>query len=372
MNVLFIYLKAFSSVGGIENFNKCFIKALSDISNSNAKIKLNISSLYDNISEDRYINKKYFFGFNGNKISFVSSVIKQLLHSDLIVLGHINFFLIGLLAIILRKKVIIIAHGIEVWENDSLLKTFFLRKVNLILSVSEFTKNKLIKAHNVNDSKIKIFHNTLDPFYTNKYINNNKLEIIEKKNIILSVSRLNKEEKYKGYDTVIRCMPEIKREFGEVYYIIAGKADSSEIERLNVLIKEVGQQGNVMITGEISEEEIVRYYNSANVFVLPSKGEGFGIVFLEAIYFGLPVVAGNKDGSSEPLLNGKLGKLIDPDNLKEISSAIIYFLSEKKYHKMQFRQESRKNVLEYFGYNVFLKKSTRYNILYYLTIYFNL
>ena len=61
---------------------------------------------------------------------------------------------------------------------------------------------------------------------------------------------------------------------------------------------------------------------------MPSKREGFGIVFLEALLHGLPVIAGNKDGSADPLLDGKIGLLIDPDNLKGISEAILSILEK--------------------------------------------
>jgi len=60
---------------------------------------------------------------------------------------------------------------------------------------------------------------------------------------------------------------------------------------------------------------------------MPSKGEGFGIVFLEALSCGKPVIAGNKDGSVDAVLNGKLGVLVDPDDVAEIGEAIIRVLS---------------------------------------------
>ena len=62
---------------------------------------------------------------------------------------------------------------------------------------------------------------------------------------------------------------------------------------------------------------------------MPSKGEGFGIVFLEALSCGKPVLAGNKDGSVDALLNGKLGTLVDPDDPAEIAEALIRILSRR-------------------------------------------
>lgn len=65
------------------------------------------------------------------------------------------------------------------------------------------------------------------------------------------------------------------------------------------------------------------HYNLCDVFALPSKGEGFGIVFLEALACGKPVLAGNQDGSIAPLADGKLGCLVDPDNVEEIADNLI-------------------------------------------------
>jgi glycosyltransferase involved in cell wall biosynthesis len=62
----------------------------------------------------------------------------------------------------------------------------------------------------------------------------------------------------------------------------------------------------------------------SDLYVMPSYNEGFGIVFIEAMYYGLPVIAGNKDGSVDALLNGKLGTLIDPMDINALKNAIKY------------------------------------------------
>ena len=82
------------------------------------------------------------------------------------------------------------------------------------------------------------------------------------------------------------------------------------------LVEEKNLTNNFILTGYIEDKELTDHYLLADVFVMPSTQEGFGIVFLEALVCGLPVIAGNKDGSVDALLNGKLGKLIDPDNIQ--------------------------------------------------------
>ena len=85
----------------------------------------------------------------------------------------------------------------------------------------------------------------------------------------------------------------------------------------------------VIFTGYIPEEELSAHYNLADLYIMPSLGEGFGIVFIEAMYYGVPVIAGNKDGSVDALLNGKLGLLVNPDKPEEIEIAIKKVINNK-------------------------------------------
>ena len=84
---------------------------------------------------------------------------------------------------------------------------------------------------------------------------------------------------------------------------------------------------------------------------MPSTKEGFGIVFIEAMYYRLPVIAGNKDGSTDALLNGELGLLIEPNSSIEIEKAVNKIIENKKAYK-----PNRQLLMENFGYDVYKKK----------------
>jgi phosphatidylinositol alpha-1,6-mannosyltransferase len=84
-----------------------------------------------------------------------------------------------------------------------------------------------------------------------------------------------------------------------------------------------------MMPGYIQDEELEDHFAMSDMYVMPSRKEGFGIVFIEAMYYGLPVIAGNIDGSADALLNGELGQLVNPDNIKELSTAIANVLENK-------------------------------------------
>jgi glycosyltransferase involved in cell wall biosynthesis len=104
--------------------------------------------------------------------------------------------------------------------------------------------------------------------------------------------------------------------------------------------------------GFIPEEELPDHFALADAYIMPSKGEGFGIAFIEAMYYGLPVISGNADGSADALLQGKLGQLTDPSDPNEIAGAISKliedpqnFLPNKEVVNTQFGYEAYKDKL---------------------------
>ena len=129
---------------------------------------------------------------------------------------------------------------------------------------------------------------------------------------------------------MISILPQLLQDGLQVKYILAGKADATEAKRMLELISTLKLEQHVLMPGFITEEEVNDHYLVSDVFAMPSKGEGFGIVFLEAMACGLPVIAGNKDGSTEALQFGELGTLIDPDDQQQLKAAIKNVLQQKK------------------------------------------
>ena len=69
---------------------------------------------------------------------------------------------------------------------------------------------------------------------------------------------------------------------------------------------------SVIFTGYVKDEEVAAHFSIADIYIMPSTKEGFGIIFIEAMFYGKPVIAGNKDGSADALQNGTLGILVNP------------------------------------------------------------
>jgi asparagine synthase (glutamine-hydrolysing) len=143
--LLFLNLTTFSHTGGIEKFNRALLKALSEL--EEAGISANSMSLHDRGSDENYFSTERYFPFNGKVFSFIAQVIKAASNYDTIVVGHINLALpaIAVKKLYPSKKIILIAHGIEVWDDLKGAKKQLLKEVDQIIAVSNFTKQKLIE-----------------------------------------------------------------------------------------------------------------------------------------------------------------------------------------------------------------------------------
>ena len=120
---------------------------------------------------------------------------------------------------------------------------------------------------------------------------------------------------------MLRALPAVSQRFPNVRYVIVG--DGPDRKRVEALSRELRVEESIIFAGYVPNEELAGHYNLCDVFVMASKGEGFGIVFLEALSCGKPVIAGNKDASVEAVLGGKLGMLVDPDDVGAIADAIV-------------------------------------------------
>jgi len=355
--ILFLNLTTFSKTGGIEKFNRCFLKALSDLEAEN-NIYSNSHSLYDLETDEQYYPSEKYTGFGQDKSKFVLSSLKKAKRFNYIVLGHINLAIVGIILKLLlpKKKIILITHGIEVWGKLPFLHRLLLKKADRIFSVSNFTKGKILELENIQEQKISIFPNTIDPYFPipdsfEKELSLRQEYDLKKEDFVLfTLTRLSSKEQYKGYDIVIKSLPALLKKYPRSRYVIAGMYDEIEKERIDSLIKELNLNSIVTIAGYIEDEKIVDHYQMSDVFIMPSQKEGFGIVFIEAMACGLQVIAGNMDGSVDALCNGELGQLVDPESEKEIIAAIERVADEALIWNENKAFELQQKALRYFGF----------------------
>jgi glycosyltransferase involved in cell wall biosynthesis len=332
MKLLYLGLKVFSATGGIEQVNKNWLFALSSLADK-GKLKFMAMSLYDDNSNGRYVHNLNFRGFKNNPFLFGLSVIWNSFSSNVMVISHLNLSLFALIAKLLNPRLTIILqlHGIEAWANLSGVQERLLNQSYKILAVSKFTRNTVLNKYPKLENKIIVFNNSLDgiaKYQFNEELRNkfrSKLNIDDNQKLIITIGRLLNSEAYKGYDKTIEAIASLKNK--SVVFHIIGKSEEIEKERIQKLIIENNLQTQVKLIGFVNDDELISYYQAADLFVMPSKGEGFGLVFIDAMANGLRVIGGNADGSLDAISNFSESYLVNPDDVNEIANSITIALN---------------------------------------------
>jgi glycosyltransferase involved in cell wall biosynthesis len=252
----------------------------------------------------------------------------------------------------------VVAHGVEAWDIKSGKLKAALQDADRILAVSNYTRERLLAEVGLAPANVSLLPNTFDAGRFT--IRSKPARLLRRYNlapdqpVLLTVSRLVGSEKYKGYDSLLRALPEVRKEIPELRYVIVGKGDDRV--RLERMIAEMGLGDCVTLAGFVPDEELCDYYNLCDVFAMPSKREGFGIVYLESMACGKPTLGGNKDGAIDALAGGELGALVDPDNQRQLAEMLVQLLRGTYPLPLIYQPETlRARVIEKFGYDVFRK-----------------
>ena len=257
-----------------------------------------------------------------NRLLFLASICTTMMtkRPALIICAHINLAPLALWTqSIFGSEYIVITHGIDVWDVKKGLLYRSLQRARLVIAASNYTKARLIE-NGIDPMKIRVLQNPVDTaaFYPAPVNLALKQRLaLEHKTVLLTVGRMSTRERYKGHDIMLQVMQKLDASF---VWLVVGEGDDAP--RLQRHAETLGVAEKIRFLGRIDDADLNDYYNLCDCFVMPSTAEGFGIVFLEAMACGKPVVASKTDGSIEPLMNGKLGFLVDPKNVDEIVSAI--------------------------------------------------
>jgi phosphatidylinositol alpha-1,6-mannosyltransferase len=361
MSTLFLTLRCFSATGGIEKVCRIMGKALYEESLVNDE-RLQVSSMYDHRSDafdNAYFPAENFSGYGINKLKFFWEMVNRGRKKKRVILSHINLLPVGWLIkkSSPRTELILLAHGIEIWYPLSSFKRKMLHQCDKILAVSDFTKSRVNEVHGIPMAKLSVLNNCLDPFLPLPSIHGKAGSLLKKYGfassdiILMSLTRLSSKERYKGYDKVIAAIAGLKKRYPQLKYIIAGSSDVREGSFVKNLLKKLNVEALVVLPGFIPDEELEAHFAMSDMYVMPSRKEGFGIVFIEAMYYGLPVIAGNIDGSVDALLNGALGQLVNPDDVSQIASAITNIIEDRSAFT-----PSRKVLTDQFSYEAYKHK----------------
>jgi len=236
---------------------------------------------------------------------------------DLVFCGHVNLLPV---ARMMTSNAILLTYGIEAWKPlRDRVRNRMAAQVRAVISISQITLDRF-RSWTSFDGKTFILPNAIhldeyapgprDPNLVARYG-------LEGKRVLLTVGRIVAAERYKGFDEVIEVLPDLPP---DVVYLIAG--GGNDVPRLRRKAEALGLTDRVVFTGLFPEVEKPALYNLADVYVMPSRGEGFGFVLLEAMACGVPAIGSRHDGGREALRGGQLGVLVDPASAADIRLAI--------------------------------------------------
>ena len=321
------------SIGGIEKYN-------TDLFNSITKLNHNV------ILVERFPGK-FFAKF----VFFLKCIFKFFIYKpDYIICGHLNFLpIIYLLRKFKDIKYSVSIYGIEIIpELKSIIKEA-INKADKIITISNYTKSLIIRKLPNVENRIFMLKSAVnaDEFNIEKK-DAHKINLLSLKNkkIILTLARLSTNED-KGQHRVLKSLPKIIEQIPNAVYLIVGGGNDDRINKF--LFENPILSKSVCFTGEILNQEKKIFYNLADVFIMPSKTEGFGIVFIEALACGLPVICSDGYGCRGGLLGGELGKLVDPEDTNSISNIIIECLSKENDLSLSQRKSIRKKTIKVYG-----------------------
>ena len=330
VRVLALVTEAFGGHGGIAQYNRDFLSALArcdrvgDVIVLPRRTATSVSTLPPGVRQLRPVESK--LGYS------LSTLWTAMTHQpiEFVFCGHLNMApLAAGICRVLNVPLWLQVHGIEVfWREPSALKRRSVQSARIVTAVSRHTRRRLLHWVGIDPARVKVLPNTVNPQYQP---GPKPAYLLDRhaaggKKVLLTVSRLDSRERYKGHDRVIRTLPRVLQQHPDTIYLIVG--DGDDRPRLESLAVECGVAKNVQFAGLVPPEELPHYFRLADVFVLPSTGEGFGIVFLEAMATGVRVIGGSQDGSRDALCDGALGTLVDPENAEELTSAILAALDD--------------------------------------------
>jgi glycosyltransferase involved in cell wall biosynthesis len=318
----------FAAEGGIARILRLYLKALCDQASPGSEVRVIVlnDATAPSAQLKQYSNGRMreATGCNRGKLRFVAEVLRQSVGCHRIICGHLHQLTVALAAKRWRPQLdyYLVAHGVEVWRPYTLLETAALRGATKILCVSEFTRRKMLSFDpGLDPARLVVLPNALDPYF--QATANALCAEPAAEPLILTVSRLQHHDAYKGIDHLIQAMPVLRERVPGARLRIVGTGDDQP--RLETLTASLGLDGAVEFMGFVDDAELNRQYGLCRVFALPSKKEGFGLVFLEAMAYGKPCL-GARDGGIPEVINDHCGALVDYGNVTQIAGAAARLL----------------------------------------------
>ncbi len=338
---VFVFLEIFACEGGIQSYVKDVLKSYADLVEPLGQemawpYQADVFLLRDgpechNPLEPSPLGFHYFKTHPAalGRVKLAAQLLAYLLRyrPERVFCGHINLApLIRALCQPLGIPYTVLTYGKEFWVKLPQHEQKALQQAASIWTISRYSRDRACEVNGLDSQRVKLLPCIVDgdaftpgpkdPTLVEKYG-------LAGAKVLMTVARLWKGDRYKGVDITIQALPAIAEVFPQVKYLVIGRGDDQP--RLAQLAQDLGVADRVVFAGFVPTQDLFEHYRLADAYVMPSQ-EGFGIVYLEAMACGVPVVAGDADGSADPLQDGKFGWQVPHRDSKAVAAACIELL----------------------------------------------
>lgn len=293
---------AFGGRGGIAQYNRDFLNAA-----SKAQGIESIDVLPRHVADDFTLPPKLRQEPPAeSRIAYVRRAFTTGLAKkpDVVFCGHINLApLAAAVARLCGAQMIVQTHGIEAWDKPRDLHRRAVESADLVFCVSRYTRARLLSWAAIAPERVLVLPNTVGQAFTPGDASELRSAWkLNGKRVLLTVARTEARERYKGHERVIAALPALPR---DIVYVVLG--DGNDLERIKDVAYQAGVGERVYFKHAVNRDTLIAAYRMADLYVMPSTGEGFGIAFLEAMASGTPALGLAVAGATDALCDGVLG-----------------------------------------------------------------
>jgi phosphatidylinositol alpha-1,6-mannosyltransferase len=262
-----------------------------------------------------------FYKAGSSKMKALLGAVGQSTNADVLLVWHLHLLkLLPVLNVSTTTKIAVFLHGIEAWRRHSLLMHGLLRKVDLILANTEFTWTQFVA---MNPALHCLRHRVIH-LGTGSALGSAS-PTPARTPVAVMVGRLDKREDYKGHRQVIEAWRRVSSRMPGAELWIVGDGDLRPV--LEDLARREAPAHSVRFFGRVSDAQKEQLLSQSRCFVLPSRGEGFGLAYLEAMRIGRPCLVSDADAGREVVNPPEAGLAVDPGNPADIVDAVCRLLT---------------------------------------------
>jgi phosphatidylinositol alpha-1,6-mannosyltransferase len=262
-------------------------------------------------------------GSGGRSSRFVAAAVRRAAGSDpftTVITNHLHLAPAALAFAARGASLLTILHGVEAWKPLTWIQRAALDRSERLVAVSEFSRARFRAANpQFAQRRVDVCHLGLVPVPVSDAPSDPVPSA-------LIVGRMAADERYKGHDLLLEIWRDVIADLpGAVLRIVGDGDDRPRLEHKAAALN-LGDQ--VIFLGRLSDELLAREYERCTAVVMPSRGEGFGLVFIEAMRAARGCI-GCRGSASEIIVDGETGLVLEPDDRAQLHHAVVRLLRDR-------------------------------------------